>query len=76
MSMRRDHALAALARHYPDGIVVAVYQSAFDWLAIRPHPLNYLGTGAMGRHPPMPSALPWAAPANAWWCSTATAACS
>lgn len=47
--MRRDHALAALARYYPDGIVVAVYQSAFDWLAIRPHPLNYLGTGAMGQ---------------------------
>ena len=47
--MKRDQALRVLARHYPDGIVVPVYQSAFDWLAIRPHPLNYLCTGAMGQ---------------------------
>jgi sulfopyruvate decarboxylase subunit beta len=47
--MKRDQALSILARHYPDGIVVPVYQSAFDWLAIRPHPLNYLCTGAMGQ---------------------------
>ena len=47
--MKRDQALRVLARHYPDGIVVPVYQSAFDWLAIRPHPLNFLCTGAMGQ---------------------------
>ncbi len=47
--MKRDQALRVLARHYPDGIVVPVYQSAFDWMAIRPHPLNYLCTGAMGQ---------------------------
>ncbi len=47
--MKRDQALRVLARHYPDGIVVPVYQSAFDWLAIRPHALNYLCTGAMGQ---------------------------
>ena len=47
--MKRDQALRVLADHYPDGIVVPVYQSAFDWLAIRPHPLNYLCTGAMGQ---------------------------
>lgn len=47
--MKRDEALTILARHYPDGIVVPVYQSAFDWMAIRPHPLNYLCTGAMGQ---------------------------
>ena len=47
--MKRDEALSILARHYPDGIVVPVYQSAFDWMAIRPHPLNYLCTGAMGQ---------------------------
>ena len=47
--MKRDQALAVLARHYPDGIVVAVYQSAFDWMNIRPHDLNYLCTGAMGQ---------------------------
>ncbi len=47
--MKRDEALKTLARHYPSGIVVAVYQSAFDWLHIRPHPLNYFCTGAMGQ---------------------------
>ena len=47
--MKRDAALEILARHYADGIVVPVYQSAFDWMAIRPHPLNYLCTGAMGQ---------------------------
>ena len=47
--MKRDQALRVLARHYPDGIVVPVYQAAFDWMAIRPHPLNYLCTGAMGQ---------------------------
>ncbi len=47
--MKRDEALQVLARHYPDGIVVPVYQTAFDWMAIRPHPLNYLGVGAMGQ---------------------------
>jgi len=49
MNMKRDEALTALSRHYPDGIVVPVYQGAFDWMAIRPHPLNYLCTGAMGQ---------------------------
>ena len=47
--MKRDDALRVLAKHYRDGIVVAVYQSAFDWMGIRPHPLNYLCTGAMGQ---------------------------
>ena len=47
--MKRDQALRVLARHYPDGIVVPVYQTAFDWMGIRPHPLNFLCTGAMGQ---------------------------
>ena len=47
--MKRDQALRVLAHHYRDGIVVPVYQAAFDWIAIRPHPLNYLCTGAMGQ---------------------------
>lgn len=47
--MKRDEALRVLARHYPDGIAVSVYQTAFDWMKIRPHPLNYLCTGAMGQ---------------------------
>ncbi len=49
MVMKRDQALHSLARHYADGIVVAVFQSAFDWMKIRPHPLNYLCVGAMGQ---------------------------
>ncbi|HCK76051.1 MAG TPA: thiamine pyrophosphate-binding protein [Gammaproteobacteria bacterium] len=49
MTMKRDQALRMLSQHYPDGIVVPVYQSAFDWMGIRPHPLNYLCTGAMGQ---------------------------
>lgn len=47
--MKRDAVLKVLARHYPDGIVVPVFQSAFDWMGIRPHPLNYVCTGAMGQ---------------------------
>src|SRR6185437_6991379 len=30
-------------------IVVAVYQAAFEWRAIRPSPLNYVAVGAMGQ---------------------------
>jgi phosphonopyruvate decarboxylase len=48
MTMRRDDALRELARHVTDEIVVAVYTTAFDWIAIRPSPLNYIMTGAMG----------------------------
>ncbi len=47
--MKRDQALDSLARAYPDGIAVAVFQTAFDWMHIRPHALNYLCTGAMGQ---------------------------
>jgi phosphonopyruvate decarboxylase len=46
--MKRDACLRVLARHAPDDIVVATYSSAFDWMVIRPHPLNYLSIGAMG----------------------------
>ncbi len=49
MTMKRDQALRVLSQHYPDGIVVPVYQGAFDWMGIRPHALNYLCTGAMGQ---------------------------
>lgn len=48
--MRRDLALRALKPHVaPEDIVVAVYQSCFDWLAICPRDLNYVSTGAMGQ---------------------------
>jgi sulfopyruvate decarboxylase subunit beta len=47
--MKSDECLKALARHVTDqDIVVPVYTTAFDWLAIRRHPLNYLAHGAMG----------------------------
>jgi sulfopyruvate decarboxylase subunit beta len=47
--MRRDLCLRAIARHLTDAdIVLPVYSTAFDWLHIRPHPLNYLSHGAMG----------------------------
>ena len=47
--MKRDQALQILAEHMGDTIVVPVFQSAFDWMNIRPHPLNYLCVGAMGQ---------------------------
>ena len=31
-----------------DDIVIAVYGTAVDWHALRPHPLNYFSVGAMG----------------------------
>ena len=47
--MKRDECLKALARHITDrDIVLPVYSTAFDWIDIRPHPLNYLSHGAMG----------------------------
>jgi sulfopyruvate decarboxylase subunit beta len=46
--MKRDECLRVLARHVTDEIVVATYQAAFDWLVIRPSPLNYVSIGAMG----------------------------
>ena len=49
--IRRDECLKALARHVGDDIVVPVYTTAFDWIAIHPHPLNYLCVGAMGLAP-------------------------
>jgi sulfopyruvate decarboxylase subunit beta len=47
--MKRDEVLQILAEHIPDAIVVPVFQAAFDWMKIRPHPLNYLCIGAMGQ---------------------------
>ncbi|MDH3634915.1 MAG: thiamine pyrophosphate-dependent enzyme [Gammaproteobacteria bacterium] len=47
--MRRDHALEILKRHVSNEIVVAVYQTLFDWMVINPRDLNYVATGAMGQ---------------------------
>jgi sulfopyruvate decarboxylase subunit beta len=46
--IKRDDGLRILARQVPDDIVVAVYSTAFDWVQIRPHALNYFAVGAMG----------------------------
>src|SRR5262249_39271475 len=47
--MKRDECLKVLARHVTDtDIVLPVYSAAFDWIDIRPHPLNYVSHGAMG----------------------------
>ena len=47
--MRRDHALEILKQHVDEQIVVAVYQTLFDWMVINPRDLNYVATGAMGQ---------------------------
>jgi sulfopyruvate decarboxylase subunit beta len=49
--MRRNDCLRALARHVTDAdIVLPVYSTAFDWIDIRPHPLNSHALGlALGR---------------------------
>jgi phosphonopyruvate decarboxylase len=48
MTMRRDECLRILAKHVADDIVVGVFTTAFEWIEIRPHPLNYIMVGAMG----------------------------
>ena len=48
--IRRDFALSALRGLIkPRDLVVAVYQSCFDWLALCPRDLNYVSSGAMGQ---------------------------
>ena len=50
MTLQRDIALSVLKPLIRDtDIVVAVYQSCFDWLAINPRDLNYVAVGAMGQ---------------------------
>ncbi|WP_170765081.1 thiamine pyrophosphate-dependent enzyme [Ruegeria lacuscaerulensis] len=50
MTLYRDQALKALIPHINDrDIVVAVYQSCFDWLQLNPRDLNYVAVGAMGQ---------------------------
>jgi len=47
--MRRDEALEILRPRIDAQIVVAVYQTLFDWMVIHPRDLNYVATGAMGQ---------------------------
>lgn len=47
--MKRDDMIRSLTGRLPeDQIVVAAYTGAFDLIAIRPNPLNYISSGAMG----------------------------
>ena len=48
--IQRDLALTALRPHIDArDLVVAVYQSCVDWLALCQRDLNYVSTGAMGQ---------------------------
>ena len=48
--IKRDDALQALNKFVKeDDLVVAVYQTCFDWLALYPRDLNYVSVGAMGQ---------------------------
>ncbi|MBU3738198.1 MAG: thiamine pyrophosphate-binding protein [Rhodoferax sp.] len=47
--MPRDECLRALSKHYTGQVVVAVYTTCFEWLAIRPDALTYVSVGAMGQ---------------------------
>ena len=47
--MKHKDCMRALARHVGDAdIVLPVYSTAFEWLDLRPSPLNYTAHGAMG----------------------------
>jgi sulfopyruvate decarboxylase subunit beta len=47
--MDRTACLQEIAKHRGEALVVAVYSSAFEWIRISPHPLNFLAVGAMGQ---------------------------
>jgi sulfopyruvate decarboxylase subunit beta len=47
--MIRTEALKEIAKLRGDALVIAVYSSAFEWLELSPHPLNFLAVGAMGQ---------------------------
>ena len=48
--IKRDDALRILGKFVnEDDLVVAVYQTCFDWLALYPRDLNYVSVGAMGQ---------------------------
>lgn len=50
MTLHRDDALRVFMPHVAeDDLVVAVYQTNFDWMAMNPRPLNYVAVGAMGQ---------------------------
>ena len=48
-SAPRDDFLRTLAERYDGQLVVSVYTTCFEWMAIRPDALNYVAVGAMGQ---------------------------
>lgn len=48
-SAPRDEFLRTLASRYAGQLVVSVYTTCFEWMAIRPDALNYVAVGAMGQ---------------------------
>ena len=48
-SAPRDEFLRTLAGRYDGQLVVSVYTTCFEWMAIRPDALNYVAVGAMGQ---------------------------
>ncbi len=71
----RDEALRTVAAHYAGEIVVCVYTTGFEWMAIRPDALNYVSVGAMGQGSSHALGLALDAPIGVFLCWTATAAC-
>jgi phosphonopyruvate decarboxylase len=47
--MSRTACLEEIAKLRREALVVAVYSSAFEWIRIAPHKLNFLAVGAMGQ---------------------------
>jgi len=48
-SAPRDEFLRTLAGRYAGQLVVSVYTTCFEWMAIRPDAMNYVAVGAMGQ---------------------------
>jgi len=48
-SAPRDEFLRTLASRYAGQLVVSVYTTCFEWMAIRPDALTYVAVGAMGQ---------------------------
>ena len=65
--MKRDQALKILGSRVSDQIVVPVFQTCFDWMALNPRDLNYVATGAMGQASSHGLGLALASPEKKIW---------
>lgn len=63
----RDQFLKTLSRHYAGQIVVSVYTTCFEWMAIHPSALNYVSVGAMGQAGPHALGLALGRPDQQVW---------